>query len=53
MKQLRNGHLHPDEMIVHLNSDKLEYMQYIVKKQCSSMYQHVPRKGCIERGMHA
>ncbi len=51
--EARNGHLRPDEMIVHLNSDKLEYMQYIVEKQCSSMYQHVPRKGCIERGMHA
>ena len=50
-QEARNGQLTTDEMVVHLNSDKLDYMQYIVEKQCRSIYQHIPRKGCTERGI--
>ena len=51
-QEARSGQLSIDEMVFHQNSDKLEFMQSVVQKQCRSRYYHVPGKGCIERGMY-
>ena len=51
-QEARNGQLCSDEIVLHLNTDKLDYMQYVVQKQGSKTYQDVPRSGCIKRGIY-